>query len=964
MPISYNDFMKKTNGSGIMSNRDAYSTIRGFSSDLRTCSSNLFDQLMTARTNNPNIDSDPEYQARSDFMSLIESLGNNTSMSVIDFGDEASDEQKQIWKDNVDKTISDVSKLLEPDNFKRFMDFATSSDDPDMWSLPAKLQKYINVLNTSYEAGIDPELFATRTAEYTDGLRKQEQPEMQQEQPEMQQEEEIVENKILGDGIDKPEVPQQQEELVENKIFGDGIENYPVFDAYQKKNGGQSIIISDKKAYDTIRDFQSGMGNLSTQDFGALFSFGVENGQGPEYQSWEAYHQVIDSLQSGAILLSVEPKQSSPGKEKQRWEDNVAEVIGNTKKLLEPENFNRFMDAVVNSTDKNMKTLPNKLQNFIGVLNEHYGAGIDPKLFNDRYKEETLKEWEAMDAPDEQAKKEAALATQRDEFSKKLDELSKGLHARHRGDLAGLFSGATKEMQELRDAIADYQAFRKNPKDPKFEGNSEFGLIDQIRTKADDYYEAKMTDPRTGETISMDSKSKMGQTRARSAQEISELAAAFAVKVYKDAEDAEKIENENGKKALQADKADEVKEKADEVKETDTYDYLLKGLQEHNMAMMLNGTIKKHLTELTAISAMIEKYGEFADRQPHIDEYQAKKQELNNDPEFQKMLGEMSDEDAREKCDDPEVFYNAFQQRKAGLNAPQQEEPGKQQEPEKFEKIDVEPARRYSMRNPKSPDINAPVAQEIPFEQQKLDFADLAAETFLRHFHKQQVDDFVKQNPGTKPEQFRVEDYLSANKESYMKEDENFLSFMDTVKDQPTLDQMKAKSPDELHQYYASGQFRKQAAPEQELIVENKILGDGNVDLEAKIEAAQKQLKEHAAKTKKYPIKKGAQQEYAAIATAHFVRSQQKNGEMLDMSDQGFEDLVKETVNSKPFHAVIRKYDDKDMYDKATRDKGQDMYAALSTARKQYKEYLDAQKNGVQMKKSDPNLQQGGFQKK
>ena len=108
---------------------------------------------------------------------------------------------------------------------------------------------------------------------------------------------------------------------------------------------------SDKKAYNAIREFQSGMGNLSTQDFGALFSFGIENGQGPEYQSWEAYHQVIDSLQSGAILLSVEPKQSSPGEEKQRWEDNVAEVIGNTKKLLEPENFNRFMDAVV-------KTLP------------------------------------------------------------------------------------------------------------------------------------------------------------------------------------------------------------------------------------------------------------------------------------------------------------------------------------------------------------------------------------------------------------------------------------------------------------------------------------------------------------------------------------------------------------------------------------------------------------------------------
>ena len=49
--------------------------------------------------------------------------------------------------------------------------------------------------------------------------------------------------------------------------------------------------------------------------------------------------------------------------------------------------------------------------------------------------------------------------------------------------------------------------------------------------------------------------------------------------------------------------------------------------------------------------------------------------------------------------------------------------------------------------------------------------------------------------------------------------------------------------------------------------------------------------------------------------------------------------------NSVPFKTVVDKYNDKEMYEKATRDKGQDMYTSLSTAQKKYQEQ-EAVKNG------------------
>lgn len=114
--------------------------------------------------------------------------------------------------------------------------------------------------------------------------------------------------------------------------------------------------------------------------------------------------------------------------------------------------------------------------------------------------------------------------------------------------------------------------------------------------------------------------------------------------------------------------------------------------------------------------------------------------------------------------------------------------------------------------------------------------------------------------------------------------------------------------------------------------------------LDDQIRQAQDKLTKHTA-TKKYPNKEGAKLEYATIAAAHLIKAQQSNGKLLDMDEKTFKAFTLDTFNSVPFKTVVDKYNDKEMYEKATRDKGQDMYTSLSTAQKKYQEQ-EAVKNG------------------
>ncbi len=929
MPLTYDQFMQKTNGKGTMGTFNVYRPMRKFTMLMRECSSRLFEQLMTDRdkANNPDIENDPAYKAKDSVMQITESLASTSNVVPIDFGEDATDKQKETWTNNVNAVIDDVKKLMEPDNFKAFVDFALNSDDPDMATLPAQLQHYIELINQHFEAGIDPELFATRYTEYAKDLDGKNEEKAEEKAGEKIEENKIEEEEILvGENQAEPEKKEEPEKQ-EGPVNQQEVKQPFTYASFLAKNNGQDLETANKEAHDTLQTFREDLNSFSSNFLLAhandeLYPFGM----------------MLEGFVNHLGLLNQAGRGKLEEYEQQFWMDERQAVIDSANELLKAENFNKFMDATLNSQDGKVQQLPAMFQKVIGVLNENYGADIDPGLYAKRVEEYSALELQkSADQEDLDINRINALDIEefdrRDAFLEELNGIAQGLNARHRGDITGLFSGDSKLMQNLKSAIKDYNDYVKHPFDDRFLGKREEDILNRIVETSDAYYKARGFDPKTGNPVDLDSKSQMGRARLETAEKIM-----GSVK--------DRIAH------IQHPEMDP------DVKVDDTFIHRLETFKNGAESFQATHLANNGLVMITATAAMIEKYGGYASTKKYSEEYEAERSRLKNDETFIQMIDDLSPEEQLKKFNDPMGFYQEYLNKKQMELAPQAKEIVVQNKNVGGEAYGVE--NKIVGGEAYRPEK----VQEIPFEQQKLDFADLAAETFLRHFHKQQVDAYVKQNPGTKPEQFSVEKYLSDNKETYMKEDENFLSFMDTIKDQPTLDKMKAKSPDELHQYYASGQFRMQAAPEQELIVENKNLGDGNVDLEAKIEVAQKQLKENVAKNHKYPNKKDAQQEYAAIATAHFVRSQQKSGEMLDMSDQGFEDLVKETVNSKPFSEVVRKYNDKEIYDKAIRDKGQDMYAALSTARKQYKEYLDAQKNGVQMNKSDPNLQQGGFQKK
>ena len=140
------------------------------------------------------------------------------------------------------------------------------------------------------------------------------------------------------------------------------------------------------------------------------------------------------------------------------------------------------------------------------------------------------------------------------------------------------------------------------------------------------------------------------------------------------------------------------------------------------------------------------------------------------------------------------------------------------------------------------------------------------------------------------------------------------------------------KSVDDLMDEMDSMLEMKQAG------IRKVIKNDMKFSPDKKIREAQGKLtdfaEEHGGKA---PNKEAAISEYATIAAAHFVRLQQNNGQMLDINEKEFNELKTDLANTEPFRAVVRQYSDNVMYQKATIDKGQDLFTSLSTAQKQFK---------------------------
>ena len=128
------------------------------------------------------------------------------------------------------------------------------------------------------------------------------------------------------------------------------------------------------------------------------------------------------------------------------------------------------------------------------------------------------------------------------------------------------------------------------------------------------------------------------------------------------------------------------------------------------------------------------------------------------------------------------------------------------------------------------------------------------------------------------------------------------------------------------------------------------------VDLDFEIQTAQSLLTQEKDQTKKYPNlnEEYIRVAYSRIVSAHMIRAEQKNGKYTDMKTEEFYDYAKELSETKPFSALMKKYKQQGMYDKATRDKGQDLYSSMKKAQLDYQEHLK-QKEGFANNK---NLEQ------
>lgn len=243
----------------------------------------------------------------------------------------------------------------------------------------------------------------------------------------------------------------------------------------------------------------------------------------------------------------------------------------------------------------------------------------------------------------------------------------------------------------------------------------------------------------------------------------------------------------------------------------------------------------------------------------------------------------------------------------------------------------------------------------LAFDKSKEAFADIAAKTYLQNKYKADLDKYFAEHPDFTEQQRQsvidntasVEDYVKETLPQ-MKNNEQFKRFMDGITDQQTLDQYKAMAQQNggAELYGAINQAAQPQKQAEEIAPEQPQQEAPKFSPDAKIKEIQDMLGQAKERNGKVPNKNDARLEYAMIAAAHLVKVQQKNNQMLDMDEESFEAYATVLADSAPFKAVIKKYTNQVVYEKATDDKGQNLFTSYTTAQKQYQEY-EKIKNGA-----------------
>ena len=124
---------------------------------------------------------------------------------------------------------------------------------------------------------------------------------------------------------------------------------------------------------------------------------------------------------------------------------------------------------------------------------------------------------------------------------------------------------------------------------------------------------------------------------------------------------------------------------------------------------------------------------------------------------------------------------------------------------------------------------------------------------------------------------------------------------------------------------------------------------------------AQAKLNDSFEKNKQYPDKNVAVQEYAVIAAAVPVQSKQNKGELTGLSKDDFNVQVNALKKTAPFKTMISGGSDKTLFEKATRDKGQDLYAELGRSKSVSQKQQQQKKQQPEKVKNLDDPKKGGI---
>ena len=592
---------------------------------------------------------------------------------------------------------------------------------------------------------------------------------------------------------------------------------------------------------------------------------------------------------------------------------NVDKIVSFSNNLLEGDHMKKFLDAATNNEYGSQPLDSDGKQYFemLGFLKNTFGAAIDIEAHRNKFNEwvaekkaEAGKDLEekGWDVPaDEELefnrgrietiqeikKRENDYVSDKqvaDEqsFEKSCAECVKGLNARHRGDIAGIFSGDSKEMRSLKEAIANYQEYKKNPSASKFEHVTEEDMLDAVKSKAEAYSEAKRRDPKTGELRAAgkwEPSSEMGRKRLNAAEHLVHVV-------------------QNKLFQLQ-DLRKEVEEP--EIEENQLRDIYDEQMHEAGNYIMERG-MKDHLKPLLAVSSLIDELGEGTYvQQEQIDERYAELEEAG----YFKKVDALTAEQTREYLKDPLEYYR------------------KLQNDELKEMEDAEKAQ-----------------PEFDFDAKKADFAKTAAEAILRGFYEEERQSVLSDGTLSQEQKRQlldktpVEKYVADNRESYMN-DPNFQNFMDSIQNKETLAQMQEKDDQALFDFYKGGTYLQQ--PEKK--------AGTQFDVIEKRKEVQTRLENNSDETGMYPDKNEAARDYAVIATALQVGALQKKGKLTGISEEDFNMMVDQLANSEPFKNMLNGKSNGELYRHATHERGQNLYADVSRARKQYEEQIQLQQS-------------------